>query len=151
MEAREDKRFTIFLMSCIPVQSSPKKRQEGALTIPKSLEKHTIKQQDTIIDLLKCITKKILVILGVYKNVGKLNALHVASTNVKCTITWKPIQYSCNKAHTHSKGILPYSGSNSSYLAEANENVHPHKCSEKHYALHPKQNLDPITMCINWR
>lgn len=101
MEAGGDKRLTIFLMSCIPVQSSPKKIQEGALTIPKSLEKHTIKQQDTIIDLLKCLTVKMLVILGVYKNVGKLDPLHAASANMKCTITYKPIQYSCNKAHTH--------------------------------------------------
>lgn len=101
MEAGGDKRLTIFLMSCIPVQSSPKKTQEGALTIPKSLEKHTIKQQDTIIDLLKCLTVKMLVILGVYKNVGKLDPLHAASANMKCTITYKPIQYSCNKAHTH--------------------------------------------------
>lgn len=101
MEARGDKRFTIFLMTWIPVQSSPKKTQEGALTIPKSLEKHTIKQQDTIIDLLKCLTVKMPVILGVYKNVGKLDPLHVASANVKCTIIYKPIQYSCNKAPTH--------------------------------------------------
>lgn len=59
MEARGDKRFTNLFNELHSSAKFPiKERQEGALTIPKSLEKHTIKQQVTIIDLLKCITIK---------------------------------------------------------------------------------------------
>lgn len=147
METKENKRFTIFLMNCILLQSSPKKRWDGILMIPKIIghQENTFKQQDSILAPPEYIAIQNTGNIRCFEECGETRSIACCQYKCKMHSHFETIWFSCNKVHT-TKGpmvvpLLPL------YQEQLKTYIHTNVQKSTMHNL-PKQILDQ-SQCVS--